>query len=110
VFRGGGGWWGPGWGVGLGWPYYGYPYDGYYDYGYAPDSYYDSGPAYSTGSVDNTSTAVQEALASAGYYHGPIDGIVGAGTIKAIMGYQRDHGMPVTGEINSSLLASLGIH
>ena len=104
AFRGGGPYWG--WGLGLGYPYYygGYPYYSSYPY----DGYYDSGVTYSD-SVDSTASAVQEALAQAGYYHGAIDGIVGPGTTGAISAYQRDHGLPVTGSINASLLRSLGI-
>jgi len=64
-------------------PYYGYyyPYDyyGYQNYGY--DRRY-------------TVVEVQRRLARAGYYHGPIDGILGPQTRRAIRAYERDHNMP----------------
>jgi hypothetical protein len=66
-------------------PYYGYyPYDyyGYGDYGY---------------STTYTVIEVQRRLARAGYYHGPIDGIMGPQTRRAIRAYERDHNMPAYG-------------
>jgi hypothetical protein len=52
---------------------------------------------------------VQVLLTLSGYYHGPIDGNVtpGSPTSIAIVSYQRDHKMPITGLINGALLASL---
>ncbi len=35
---------------------------------------------------------LQSRLASAGYYHGAIDGIMGPATRRAIRAYERDHG------------------
>jgi peptidoglycan hydrolase-like protein with peptidoglycan-binding domain len=35
---------------------------------------------------------LQNRLASAGYYHGAIDGIMGPATRRAIRAYERDHG------------------
>ena len=104
-FRGGPYYYG-GLGLAYGYPYY---YGGYPVYSY-PYAYNDSdtGAVY-TDSADTTATAVQDALAGAGYYHGAVDGIVGPGTIAAISAYQRDHGLPVTGTINAQLLQSLGI-
>jgi hypothetical protein len=72
-------------------PYYaGYPYNGGY------------------GSTD-ISVRVQGALSAAGYYNGPVDGIVGNGTRAAIAAYQRDYGLRVTGTITPALLNSLGV-
>ena len=71
-----------------------------------PSRYY-GGDVYRGGSVD---VAVQRALASRGYYRGPIDGDIGPGSRSAIARYQRDRGLAVTGSVNSSLLRSLGIH
>jgi peptidoglycan hydrolase-like protein with peptidoglycan-binding domain len=51
---------------------------------------------------------VQRQLADAGYYHGAIDGVVGDGTRRAIRNYERDNGLPVDGEIDNQLLATLG--
>jgi Putative peptidoglycan binding domain len=82
-------WWGwgsgPWWGGGWGW---GYPY-GYYG-GY---NYGDYGSGYGYGDSSGSRVAeLQSRLASAGYYHGAIDGIMGPATRRAIRAYERDHG------------------
>lgn len=51
---------------------------------------------------------VQRQLAQAGYDPGPADGIMGSRTRNAIREWQRTHAMPVTGEVDQALLASLG--
>src|SRR6266849_8962757 len=64
-------------------PYYPYPYGSYYPYG---------------GGVNvSVVVQVQRRLASAGYYSGPIDGVVGRGTRRAIRAFERTHGLPVDG-------------
>jgi hypothetical protein len=69
----------------FGFPFfYPYPYYGYYPYDYY--GYNDSGYGYG-----NTVVEVQSRLARAGYYHGPIDGIMGPQTRRAIRAYERDH-------------------
>ena len=79
-------------------PYYGYyyPYDyyGYQNYGY--DRRY-------------TVVEVQRRLARAGYYHGPIDGILGPETRRAIRAYERDHNVPAYGMIDRWLLRTMGL-
>ena len=65
-------WW---WGWGSG--YYGYN-DG-------------SGYGYSDSSGSRVAE-LQSRLASAGYYHGAIDGIMGPATRRAIRAYERNHG------------------
>ena len=80
-------WWGWGWAPWGGWGW-GYPYGYYggYNYGYYGSSY---------GYGDTTGSRVaelQSRLASAGYYHGAIDGILGPATRTAIRAYERDHG------------------
>ncbi len=52
---------------------------------------------------------VQAALRQRKYYHGAIDGLSGPETQSAIRAYQIDRGMPVTGRIDSELLADLGL-
>ncbi|HEV7406817.1 MAG TPA: peptidoglycan-binding domain-containing protein [Chthoniobacteraceae bacterium] len=52
---------------------------------------------------------VQRRLARRGYYHGPIDGIVGAGTRSAIMDFQADHGLDRTGFMDNATLDRLGL-
>src|SRR6266853_6618737 len=69
----------------FGFPFfYPYPYYGSYPYNYY--GYNDSGYGYG-----NTVVEVQSRLARAGYYHGPIDGIMGPQTRRAIRAYERDH-------------------
>src|SRR5947207_7701946 len=101
-----------------GYPYYGssdyggYPYGyGYYPYGYNSNYYYGSSyPYYSNRTVyrgynGSVVARVQERLARAGYYHGPIDGVMGPRTHYAIRVYERRQGLPADGLIDSRLLA-----
>ena len=127
------------WNVGIGVPFYGgyyggYPYYGgtllrrdillwrlsvrlygYYPYGYGANSYYGSSyPSYYNRSVyrgysGSTVARVQERLARAGYYRGPIDGVMGPRTRYAIRVYERRHGLPADGIIDRRLLATMGI-
>ena len=101
--------------------YYGYPYG--YGYGYPVGAYYSydprgiyqgrvvnpGQPTNEGGGEDYSMAArVQRELATAGYYRGAIDGIVGDGTRRAIRNYERDNGLPVDGQIDNQLLASMG--
>jgi len=52
---------------------------------------------------------VQRALAQRGYYYGPIDGILGPGTRRAIQRYQIDRGLAVTAAIDEQTLYTLGL-
>jgi len=52
-------------------------------------------------------TAAQAALARLGYDPGPADGLTGKRTRAAVEQYQRDSGLPVTGEITRGLAARL---
>ena len=99
-------------------PYYAAPYYGasYYDA-------YDDSPSfgvsistaptasYRGARVDDRADAltidVQRALRRDGYYHGGIDGDLGAGTRAAIRQYQYDHRLEVTGRVDRALLRSL---
>lgn len=105
-------------------PYYGYssyqydytydydgsPYDGY-DYDYynsSPYSYYNGyapSDQYSNGVV----SAVQSKLASLGYYHGAIDGILGDESEAALARYQQDQDLSVTGRVTAATLRALGL-
>lgn len=90
----------------YGYPYwYGYPY-GYDYYGYDPNYDYQVAANQRPG-VPNIEVAVQAELARHGYYHGPLDGVIGEGTRRAIREYQRAHDLPVTGEITPELLDSM---
>jgi peptidoglycan hydrolase-like protein with peptidoglycan-binding domain len=50
---------------------------------------------------------IQEELAGHGYRPGPADGIMGPATSSAIAKYQREAGLPVTGEATKELLDHL---
>ena len=91
-----------GYGFGYGYPYYSYPY--YYDYGAYPTVY----RGYVANDYYALAVWVQKALARRGYYHGPIDGVVGQGTRRAIRGYRVDYGLPVSSRIDDELLKALG--
>ena len=52
-------------------------------------------------------TGLQEMLNQLGYGAGPVDGVMGSGTRSAIMAYQRDQGLPVTGEADAQLYRHL---
>ena len=99
---------------GYGYGYYGsayYPYDydpGVYEGGdvdYYGQGAYDSSVQYG----DSTVAAVQEQLAQQGYYRGEVDGIFGAQTRRAVVRYQTDHGLRVTGNLNADTLQALGL-
>lgn len=95
-----GGWWY--WNAGYWFPAWGYaPYVSYvYD-----------GPiyAYNGLSPDQVTVNVQEALAAAGYYDGPIDGVLGPMTREAIANYQADNGLAITSAIDEPTLATMGL-
>jgi Putative peptidoglycan binding domain len=80
-------------------PYYPYPYGSYYPYGYGGGQ----------GGYGSLVVQVQRRLASAGFYSGPIDGVVGRGTRRAIRAFERTHGLPVDGTIHRRLLATMGL-
>ena len=82
-------------------PFY-YPYPYYYPYGYGADQ----GGYGVNGSLV---VQVQRRLASAGYYSGPIDGVIGSGTRRAIRAFERSHGLPADGTIHRRLLATMGL-
>src|SRR5436190_4226093 len=81
-------------------------------WGYAPSvSYVYDGPiyAYNGLSPDQVTVNVQEQLARAGYYDGPIDGVLGPMTREAIAAFQADNGLAVTSAIDEPTLATLGV-
>jgi len=51
---------------------------------------------------------MQSALKNAGFYKGPVDGVIGRGTMQAIKSYQRSKGQPV-GQLTLGTLKSLGV-
>jgi hypothetical protein len=100
-------------GIGLGYPYYGYgygyPYYGAYPYGYG--YYAPHTTVYATNGINDDATvaAVQRRLARGGYYHGSVDGVIGAGTRSAIRAFERNNGLPVDGLIDRQLLKTMGL-
>jgi hypothetical protein len=61
------------------------------------------------GAIDpiDSITGVQSRLANLGYSVGPIDGILGSHTARAIREFQKDAGVTVTGKLDSSTLERL---
>lgn len=51
--------------------------------------------------------AVQRALQERGFYRGQVDGLIGPMSVRAIMTFQSEAGLPPTGEIDSPLLLAL---
>ena len=106
---------------GYGYGYY--PYDYSYDYPYDYSGYTYSGADYSasqpysyyngyapSGQYSNSVvTAVQSKLANLGYYHGAVDGILGAESEAALARYQQDQDLSVTGTVTSATLQALGL-
>src|SRR5438132_8818078 len=80
----------------------------YYPYPYYP---YEYGSYYQYGGGVNVSVVVQvqRRLAGAGFYSGPIDGVMGRGTRRAIRAFERSRGLPVDGTIHRRLLATMGL-
>src|SRR5438094_2611966 len=101
------------------WNPYGYSYyaSDYYPYDYDPGVYEGGGADYygqgANGSseqyADSNIAAAQEQLARQGYYRGEIDGVFGAQTRRAVVRYQSDHGLRVTGNLNADTLQALGL-
>jgi hypothetical protein len=90
------------WNGGYWYPAYGYdPYFSTYTYDAPIYSYNDQDPG-------QVITNVQQALQEQGYYQGELDGTFGPMTRDALLNYQRDNGLPVTGEIDQDTLAALG--
>src|ERR1700741_1313164 len=81
------------------------PYDGYTPY----DDDQTSGVQFGADYWHTLAVSVQTKLASQGYYHGQLDGVIGSGSIEAIRRFQADHRLPVTGKIDPKLLKALGI-
>ena len=81
-------------------------------WGYAPSiTYVYDGPIYGYNglSPDQVTVNVQETLVAAGYYDGPIDGVLGPMTREAIAAYQADNGLAITSAIDEPTLATMGL-
>ncbi len=91
------------WNSGFWYPAYGYdPYFSTYTYDAPIYGYNDLEPG-------DIVASVQRELQRRGYNPGGIDGQYGPATRRALLGYQRDNGLPVTGEIDEATLESLGL-
>lgn len=53
--------------------------------------------------------AVQQALGSAGYYSGPVDGVAGPQTRAAILAFERESGRAETGQATPDLIAAIEV-
>lgn len=61
--------------------------------------------------IENPSNQqIQEALKSAGYYDGKIDGSIGPKTKRAIESFQADNGLKADGKVGPRTWAKLGAH
>jgi len=94
-----------GFGYGYGYPFWGASADLYYN-GYHPQYY--AAPAVNRGG-GSVVAQVQQELANAGFYRGPIDGVIGNGTRNAIRAYERANGLRVDGRIDNQLLGTMGL-
>jgi N-acetylmuramoyl-L-alanine amidase len=90
------------WNAGYWFPAWGY--DPYVSYVYDGPIY-----AYNGWTPDQVTVNVQEELARAGYYDGPIDGVLGPMTREAIAAFQADNGLAITSAIDEPTLATLGV-
>lgn len=94
-------------------PYY-RPYGWYAPRPFVSLSYVSERPIYRSsryydGDDSSFEADVQRALKRRGYYSGSVDGDIGPRSRSAIREYQADHGLPVSGRVDGSLLRSLGI-
>jgi peptidoglycan hydrolase-like protein with peptidoglycan-binding domain len=49
----------------------------------------------------------QSTLQQSGYYHGPVDGKLSKSARQALMGFQKDDGLEVTGELDDEIFSRL---
>lgn len=64
---------------------------------------------YSWGSEGETVTRIQTNLKKWGYYNGPVDGVFGTKTSRAVRSFQRKNGLTEDGIVGPRTLAALGI-
>jgi hypothetical protein len=90
------------WNAGYWFPAWGYAANAYYPY---------DGPIYGYNGLtpDRVTVDVQGQLQRAGYYDGPIDGVLGPMTREAIAAFQAENGLAVTSVIDEPTLATLGL-
>ena len=100
--------------VAFGLPDWWYPGYGYVDGEYSDEDGYsdedadsDSAPAYGDQYWQDLAMKVQWALSQRGYYHGPIDGVIGPDGVRAIRAFQEAQGWPATGRLDPNVLRAL---
>ena len=52
---------------------------------------------------------VQQTLQQNGSYHGPVDGVWGPSTQAAVRGYQQQHNLNATGQLDQDTLAAMNL-
>lgn len=65
--------------------------------------------AIAAGPPSPTVATAQRALSRLGYYQGPTDGSASGALKLAIAAYQRDQGMPATGQLDSTTVSKLSV-
>lgn len=70
---------------------------------------YAGAASYKRGSTGNVVVQIQTKLRDQGFYSGPVDGIFGSATEKAVKSYQARYGLSVDGKVGAQTLAALGI-
>ena len=91
------------WNAGYWYPAYGYdPYFSSYVYDAPIYGYNDLEPG-------EVIARVQAELQRLGYDPGAVDGDFGPATREAVLDFQQDNGLPVTGEIDEDTLSALGL-
>jgi hypothetical protein len=79
------------------------------DYDQGNSNSYDQGRNGLGSNLRVTVAEVQDQLATAGYYHGQIDGVLGPETRHALLRYQSDKGLGPTGNLTPDTMRSLGV-
>lgn len=91
------------WDNGFWFPAYGYdPYFTTYSYDAPIYAYQDQDPG-------QVIANVQSALQEQGFYRGAVDGTYGPETRRALLNFQRENGLPVSGQIDQDTLGALGM-
>ena len=65
--------------------------------------------SYKKGSSGAMVTQIQTKLKSWGYYTGPVDGVYGSGTERAVRAFQQKNGLTVDGKAGDQTLAAMGL-
>ncbi len=61
------------------------------------------------GSSGNEVSGVQQRLSQWGYYNGPVDGVYGYETFRAVQNFQRNNGLPQDGVVGKATRQALGL-